>query len=283
MKSILVGIDGSVRGDKALEWACRLAARRGCALALIAVVSPEVERVAATKEMVNAAVSNALGAAQHYVEEHYPELAVSASSTSGDIVEALVSASEEHDMVVMGTHRTSTIGEKVWGAKGLRVSVATTVPTAIIPADWSEEREGKGIMVGIGPDDVSTAAADMGVDLACVTGQPVRLVSAWGVPALLARPAKALGGGLAPVGDDFQRELDRRVAAYRAAHPDLDIVGEAIEGPSPTQVLLDEAEGESLLILGTHARSMVGRALFGSVSYGCLARLTVPTVVVPSK
>lgn len=283
MSSILVGIDGSARGDKALEWAGRLAERRGCSLALIAVVSPEVERVAATEEMVKVAVSNALGAAERYVAEHHPMLEVSSSSATGDIVEALVSASEDHDMVVMGSHHTSTLGEKVWGAKGLRVSVSTSVPTAIVPADWSVEREGQGIVVGIGPDDVSTAAADMGVRLAVATGQPVRLVSAWGVPALLAKPAKAMGGGLAPVGDDFQRDLDCRVAEYRAANPGLDIVGEAIEGPSPTQVLLDEAQGESLLILGTHARSMVGRALFGSVTYGCVARLTVPTIVVPSQ
>lgn len=283
MKSILVGIDGSSRGEKALHWACRMAMRSGATLDLVAVVSPEVKRMAGSNtELISTAIDNALGVAVEYVKMNCPDIEVTSAAVEGDIVEALVNASENHDMVVLGTHHTRTLSERVWGAKGLRVSVSTTVPTAIVPSDWSYDNEGCGIVVGIGPDDVSTAAADLGVRVALSTNQPVELVSAWGVPALLTRPAKVMGGGLAPVGVDFQHGLDVRVAAYKKDHPELDISGNAIEGPAPTQVLLERSRDASLLVLGTHARSMVGRALFGSVTYGCLARLTVPTIIVPT-
>lgn len=282
MTSILVGIDGSTRGEKALEWAARLAERNQAQLALLAVVSPEVKRVAASDDVVKDAVDTALGTARAYVEGNYPDLEVTTATATGDIVEALVNASENNDMVVMGSHHTTTLGEKVWGAKGLRVSVSTTVPTAVVPSDWTEGYEGRGIVVGVGPDDVSAAAVDLGVRVALATKQPIELVSAWGVPALLSGPAKVMGGGLAPVGVDFQHKLDAIVASCKEKHPELDICGNAIEGPAPTQVLLEHAQGKSLLVLGTHARSMVGRALFGSVTYGALARLAVPTIIVPT-
>ena len=41
---ILVGIDGTERGERALEWAARYGAREGAALTLIAVVDPAAAR-----------------------------------------------------------------------------------------------------------------------------------------------------------------------------------------------------------------------------------------------
>lgn len=40
LESILVGIDGSERGKKALKWAARLANREGAHLTLLAVIDP---------------------------------------------------------------------------------------------------------------------------------------------------------------------------------------------------------------------------------------------------
>jgi nucleotide-binding universal stress UspA family protein len=34
-------------------------------------------------------------------------------------------------------------------------------------------------------------------------------------------------------------------------------------------------------VLGTHSRTVLGRALFGSVTHGVLLELDTPTVVVP--
>ena len=38
-----------------------------------------------------------------------------------------------------------------------------------------------------------------------------------------------MGGGLAPVGESFQRNLDARVTAIRAAEPALEVEGYSIE------------------------------------------------------
>lgn len=104
LESILVGIDGSERGKKALKWAARLANREGAHLTLLAVIDPASnELVGSDHRVLREAVENVLGEAQEFVRGDYPELAMDASYVSGDIVEALVGAAESHDMIVMLT------------------------------------------------------------------------------------------------------------------------------------------------------------------------------------
>lgn len=283
LESILVGIDGSERGQHALQWAARLANLEGAHITLLAVIDPAAERMAnSDHKALRGAVEKVLGEAGEYVSSNFPSLEVDASFVSGDIVEALVGASESHDIIVMGSHHGASVAERVWGAKGLRVSVSTSVPTVVVPADWDPEAEAHGIIVGVGPqDEVSDNAVQLGVHLAKVLEEPLELVSSWGIPTLLSRSAEFMGGGLAPVGEQFQRNLDARVAAIREAEPALQVEGNSIEGPSPTQVLMQHSKECRVLLLGTHARSAVSRALFGSTTCGVLAHLQVPTVVVP--
>ena len=76
-------------------------------------------------------------------------------------------------------------------------------------------------------------------------------------------------------------EVDEFVARITTANPALDVTGRSIEGPSPTRVLLDASKDAQLLVLGTHSRAALGRALFGSVTHSMLLNLATPTVVVP--
>lgn len=145
LESILVGIDGSERGKKALKWAARLANREGAHLTLLAVIDPASnELVGSDHRVLREAVENVLGEAQEFVCGDYPELAMDASYVSGDIVEALVGAAESHDMIVMGSHHGASVAERVWGAKGLRVSLSASVPTVVVPADWDSLQRGQG-------------------------------------------------------------------------------------------------------------------------------------------
>lgn len=121
LESILVGIDGSERGKKALKWAARLANREGAHLTLLAVIDPASnELVGSDHRVLREAVENVLGEAQDFVRGDYPELAMDASYVSGDIVEALVGAAESHDMIVMGSHHGASVAERVWGKGSAR-------------------------------------------------------------------------------------------------------------------------------------------------------------------
>lgn len=282
MKNILVGIDGSDRSQCALDWATALANKtEGSQVTLLAIIDPGSVRLAGSDEKIlQTAVDNVLGLAQEHIVENYPNLTVNTTVGRGDIVEALIAASEDHDIVVLGSHHNRTVGERVFGAKGLRVATGSRTATAVIPSDYTPDHSGHGIMVGVGPDDTSNDAVVTGVNMALAFNEPLELVSAWGVPTLLARSAEVMGGGLQPVGEMFQRKLDTLIAQIKEKYPELEVTGRSVEGSSPTQVIMECAKDKRMLLLGTHARSRVSRALFGSVTFGVLSRLEIPTIIV---
>lgn len=281
---ILVGIDGTERGERALEWAARYGAREGAELTLIAVVDPAAARAyGIDKQTGDAAIEGVLQEAKGRVLAKYPATEVDTMISVGKVVDCLVDAAEGCDMIVMGSHHGASVGETVGGAKGLRVSVSVGIPTAIIPCDWEQGSSNHRIVVGVGPDESSINAIKFAVREAITDGEQLDLVSGWGLPAILTKPAEAMGGGLDPVGEQYQRNLEQLAAELRAENEELDVVAHAVEGSSPTRAILDYAKDSKLLVLGTHSRSTLGRTLFGSVTHSVLLNLCVPTVIVPQK
>lgn len=281
MSKILVGIDGSERGVRALTWAAKRAAATGAEVTCLLVIDPRFTRGAREEaEAVRAAAVEAISAARDQVTTLYPHVATRALTLEGKVLDSLVDAAKDYDLVVLGSHHGSSARENIGGAKGLRVAVSTTTPTAVVPSDWSPDDDRRGIVVGIAVDDSSDEAVRFGVEEALRSSQPLRLVSTWGLPAFLSRPAKALGGELAEVGTQHQQRLDALVAQLREEHPGLEVAGEAVEGASPTRAMLDYCRDYGTLVLGTHTTSALGRTLFGSLTHSVLMNLEIPTVVV---
>lgn len=283
MAQILVGIDGSERGEHALEWAVFESARlNATSITLLTVVDEKSMRAASVSlESARSAASDALSKLRERVVAHHPELTLYKRVEQGEVVSVLADIATQYDLIVLGSHHGSNIGETISGAKGLRVSISTTVPTVVVPIDWSEEHAGAGIVVGVAQDDSSDSAIEFGARAAVARGASLELVSAYGVPPFLSKPAEVMGGGMHAVGEGFQARLDALVKLLKDEHETLDVTGKAVEGPSPTHVLDECARGHELLILGTHSRSALGRAVFGSVSHSVLMNLAVPTMIVP--
>ena len=282
MSKILVGVDGTARGNRAVEWAARRALRTSSKLTLLTAVGLDSAKAfGANTDAIRETVEAALSSLRDKVVEQCKGLEVDWIIHDDGILEALVDASEGYDMVVLGSHQNAKIGEMLTGTKGLRLSISASVPTVVVPESWDYNDQGNGIVVGVGPDDFDEGAISFGVNEALATGQFLELVSAWGLPAGLSRPAEAMGGGLGPVGEQFQRKIDAHIDRIKAEHPDLEVSGRTIEGSSPSKVLIAHGGKRRLLVMGTHARSALGRAIFGSVTHDVLLNPNIPTVVVP--
>lgn len=287
MTKILVGIDGSERGERALEWAVlhteeeATAAGKASELTLLTVLNSTRLQGGLNEDLVKNAVEALLSQMLQKLKEQHPFIKAESAVVKGSVVDCLADAAETHDMVVVGSHHGSTIGQTIGGARGLRVAIAVKVPTVVVPADWNAANEGAGIVVAVGLDTVSDNAVNFGAEEAKRTKQPLKLVTAWGLPAFLNKPAEATGGGLAPVGEQTQQRLDARVEDIKVQNPTLEVSGAAIEGSSPTRVLMDCSKDTKALVLGTHSYTTLGRTLFGSVVHSVLLNLVVPTIVVP--
>lgn len=77
-------------------------------------------------------------------------------------------------------------------------------------------------------------AVAFALEMARETKEPLELVSTWGLPVFLSKPAKAMGGELTDIGRQYQKRIDALVAQLKEANPDIEISGQAVEGESPT-------------------------------------------------
>lgn len=284
MTRYLVGIDGSVQGKRAAHWSAYQANQTGGIVSLFSVVDPVTAAgLGFDSETFSRAAQDSLDDVVEYIKTKYPDVCVNTKIVIGSVVECLVDESIDHDIIVVGSHHGFAGGRAFGNATGLKVSVMASVPTAVIPSDWRPENAGEGIAVGIGPDKSATQAIQYGIQRALATKQRLKLVSGWGLPAFLQRPAEMMGGGIAPVGEQFQNTLDRLVADISAENPGLEVKGVCEESSSTARAILGATRHNNMLVLGTHSYGALGRAMFGSTTYSILNNLLIPTVIVPMK
>jgi nucleotide-binding universal stress UspA family protein len=143
MSGIVVGIDGSHPASHALEWAMAEAGLRKADLTVITVnsvpagywtkqpvtLAGDDERVAearaAAEEAVNKAAS-ALGDGQ--------PASVTVTALSGFPAQTLIKASEDSDLVVVGSRGGGGFGELVLGSISSQVVHHANGPVAVVPA-----------------------------------------------------------------------------------------------------------------------------------------------------
>ncbi len=280
-KGILVGVDGTRRGKLAVKWAANRAQRLGVGLTLMTVIDDGfIKNVGVSAEEALQAATTTLEEMSDEVARDHPGLKLDVCAESGKMVPRFSAASREYAMIVLGSHHGRTVGGVLGGEKGLRVSVSSDSPTAIIPSDFDPEAEAKGVVLALGPDDSGATAALFAAREALATGEPLEIMSAWGLPAALTKPAEVMGGGIKPVGEQFQSMAEQKADELKKAFPDLEVTASAIEGSSPAKTLLEHAQGHRLLVMGTHRRSVASRLVFGSVTEGVMAELCVPLVIV---
>ncbi|QNE73380.1 universal stress protein [Streptomyces finlayi] len=133
------------------------------------------------------------------------------------------------------------------------------------------------IVVGVDGSASSKEALRWAARHAQLIGGVVDAVSAWDTP--------SMSGWSGPATDpDFDVEAARTGLAeeIRSVFGDDRPVGvrELLVRGNPTEVLLSEAEGAELLVVGSRGRGGFARALLGSVSQQCAQHATCPVVIV---
>jgi nucleotide-binding universal stress UspA family protein len=134
------------------------------------------------------------------------------------------------------------------------------------------------IVVGIDGSPSSRQALRLAVQEAARRGDVVRAVTAWHVPVM------TYANGFAPMidasvfKDNAKRLLDAELAALGTAAEGVTIQGTTREG-SAAQVLLDEAQGADLLVVGSRGLGGFSGLLLGSVSQQCVHHATCPVLI----
>jgi nucleotide-binding universal stress UspA family protein len=123
-----------------------------------------------------------------------------------------------------------------------------------------------------------TAAARRGAALQVVSAYHVALVWTGGSP-LDTPDAELIRQGTESRARDFTDEVRRELSERGVPGVDQVEVRFAVSQGSPVQVLLREATGADLLVVGSRGRGAVRSALLGSVALHCLTHAPCPILV----
>jgi nucleotide-binding universal stress UspA family protein len=137
------------------------------------------------------------------------------------------------------------------------------------------------IVVGVDGSMGSMAALRWAVAEAGRKHATVEAVSAWSFPVIAATPfVAATGFSWADLKETAQEAVDGAISQL-GPHPEVTITTKVVEG-RPAHVLLDEAAGAELLVVGTRGLGGAAELFLGSTSHACAHRSPVPVVIVPA-
>ncbi|HUO48787.1 MAG TPA: universal stress protein [Acidimicrobiales bacterium] len=136
---------------------------------------------------------------------------------------------------------------------------------------------GQRIVVGVDGSPSSVRALHWAADQARRTGDRLEVVTTWEFPTTY--------GWVPPYPPDFdpsgdaRRLLEETVAAELGDHAGIDVELVVVEGHA-APVLVEQAKGAQLLVVGSRGHGGFAGMLLGSVSEHCVHHASCPVIVV---
>lgn len=193
-RPILVGVDGTRAAESAVLYAAREADRAGAPLRILHVI-PELPRGAVPGVVDPAAIDeldprlqhrrdHVLGAARGIAHQLLPDARVSTAVVTGERVSALLTASEQARLVVLGAPWHSTVDRLVTGSVVGGVAARAAVPVIAVPEGWSSTSEHGRVVVAVKAPDAPEAGPLIaaGVALAAERKATLSILHAWEFP-----------------------------------------------------------------------------------------------------
>ncbi len=274
----IVGIDGSEASVGALRWAVGQAADRDVEVtALGAFHVPAIMAVFTAKRGFGVDELGLSATAGHDVDvaiEAAGDPGVAASVIEGQAQHVLVDAAAGADLLVTGRSGSGELRHHVLGSVSRYCATHSTVPVAVVPAEWST-RPTTSIVVGFDGSAHASAALRWALEFAAAGDIEVRAVAAIEV-------APWLDADLSRerFGEEVGEEEQRITAALDAVDPDRR-VQRSIVMRGPREALAEAAADADLVVVGTRGHGLIAAGLLGSVSTWLLHDSGVPVVVVP--
>ncbi len=287
VRHIVVGYDGSPTSKEALTWA---AAEAGDTKDVLTVV----QAGAAWTGGFSSPVLDDVAAAGRRLAEEGADLArevrsgadpgrVKVQAVLQDPTAALLKASRDADLVVVGSRGRGRVAGALLGSVAYAVSSRATCPVVVVRGH-AERHPGPEAPVVVGVDDSegSHDAVRFAADVAARRGARLVVLAAWTLPDVTA--LDGYGSLDIPAMVDSVRAgasagADAAVALARSQHPDLEGDTRIVED-RPATALADASSEAGLVVVGARGRGALGSLFLGSVSHATVHQASCPVAVV---
>jgi nucleotide-binding universal stress UspA family protein len=281
---IVVGVDGSPSGQRALQWATAEAAATNQTLHLVHCVAPRALETPTThifgpyEPASIRTPRQILAEAEESVRAAAPWVQVQTELVVGTIAQKLLEKADGADMLVLGSRGRGRFAGLLSGSVGIAAAAKASCPVVVVTPQTpprSDSRPGR-IVVGIDGAGRSTRAVDFAFETAARRGLDVTAVLAWSVP-FSAHPARVES-------PERIRELGRErlvavLGEVRKRFPDVQVEAKLVHA-YPEDALLRESADAELVVMGSRGLGGLAGLLRGSVSQALFRRAASPVVVV---
>ncbi|MFC7342927.1 universal stress protein [Saccharopolyspora griseoalba] len=286
---VVAGFDLSDSSRRAAQWAAGEAARRRRPLLLLHVLSwpfedfvpirvPGEEQVT---EPLQRALQREMEALRARFQQADPDLVVEVRLPMGDPARSLGEIAAESELLVLGGPKVGRDSHPLGATAVELLSRRSGAPVVVVRGEDSPP-DGP-VVVGVDGSGVSRRAVGYAFEAAAQRGGELVAVHSWSdVPF---NPFDVLDEWELQWGeirDKSEVVLAEALAGWQEEFPTVE-VRRVVTAAEPVGTLLGEARGASLLVVGSHGRGAVRRALLGSVSHGIVNRAPCPVAVVPAK
>lgn len=259
MEKIVIGVADLAAQHGAVEWAIRRSEHHRCHVVLVRafdlVVSDPVVEQRRLDELRTAWLRRS------------PETVVETSIVTSSVPSALLEASRDADLLVVGTHRRHPFLSAMAGSLPLRVAAQSHCATVLVPEDWAPSLRRR-VVLGLAADGSSDRAALFAAREAAGTLAELEVVHAWTASVPSVREEEPSPERLA-----HRRILQEALDRIRAAYPRVRLRGLLGQRP-PVSLLAGRADDAEMLVLGSH-RHAIG------ITLGTCARDLVPLSATP--
>ncbi|GHJ57488.1 universal stress protein [Nocardioides sp. OK12] len=282
--AVVVAVDGSEHAEEALAWAARQAHLHHRPLAIVSVWEPVpsmwLDTAGIDHAVLYAELSSAgadrVNAARDQALSLHPDLTVETAVGRGDVRGELLRLSKHASLLVLGSRGRGPLRSLLLGSVSAAVARHAHCPVVVVRPGGTG---GGGILVGIDGTQRSMGAVAAAYDQAAATGEKVTVLHCfWD-----ARVAYAGAMVVDETDDaaDVRSLVAETTAGLAEKHPDVEVETRIVRGLAD-QVLVAEAQGRDLVVLGYHRQHGLGELLFPSVVTSVLEHAHGAVMVVPS-
>lgn len=301
---VVVGVDGSEGAGIAVDWAAAYASRHGWALKLLCGSPPPVMMgmpdgvPAGLVDAVDSAAKGALWDAVGRAEAVAPDLTVTTELIHVRGSVALVDASREAALVVVGSRGRGQVTGLLFGSTGGSVTAAAHCPVVVVhgESDTNESETGESdhenaagpVVLGVDGDpdhpEFFANVIRFAFEEASATGAELVVLRCWeasfyGVmdpaffePKLMDFPA---------VEATEKSSIEALLKPFREEFPAVRVRVEVSYG-RPERALLEASKKARLIVVGSRGHSGLAGLLLGSVSRAIVHHAHAPVAVIRS-
>lgn len=283
---IVVAADGSAHADLAVRWAAQAAARRKSELLIVHAASAPVAYGMGGYlpqeffDSLKAEGDRIVAAAKTLAESEAADVTVHTDTIIDAPGPALLRASEEASLLVVGTRGLGALASTFMGSVSSLVARHSACPVVVVRGDEKAGPISTGpVVVGVDGSENSVPAVEAAMREASLRGATLVAVHAWSdVPLSTMDPVTQVRELFdeATVADSVVAE---RLAGFREQYPDVNIEHHVVMD-RPEHAILERGRGAQLIVVGSRGRGGVAGLLLGSTSIKVLRSADCPVLVV---